>query len=270
VRCIAGAAMSLDKLPLMAPVRWWYSIEDLRHVHHLGWYGGPGQSERGTPAWFTADGLDPDRLVGSELFCSDAVEKLEAVVSIPGGVCEDQARLSAHLQRHGWEWSPQSPDPPVSSALVARTASGVVFWIGAAGLLVEFESFPNLLDAQTPQPSPRWPGFLLASPPTLRLYGKAAGWRQCIAVLTYVIDHMPWLADAARAAKRDAENEQVATSHRRSAEFQARLKEKRPRLRLRSAAGDAAKDVQAPPDGRGELVGGDQEDPQQEHDERDG
>ena len=249
---------SLAKLVIMTLVRWWFSADELQDVHHLGWFGGPGQVNRLRPAWFTDSGLDPDKLIRSELFQSNNIEKVVDTLAIPAADCGDAAQMSIYLQERGWEWLPHPPSPTESTAVVARTATNVHFWIGSTGLLVEFER-SSPVDSATGKWIARWPGFLLASLPTLGTYGKAAGYSHCIEVLEYIEGHMPWLAVEAHSAY-------VEANHLHAKAVQDLFKKHRGDVIVILPAGarDAAEGMQTPPDRGSELIGADEEDPRQE------
>jgi hypothetical protein len=266
-------------LKVVASVRWWLSVDDLRQMHHLGWYGLPDPMTRKTPAWFTADGLDPVRLSESDLFRSKNIEKVTEFLSVPTAICADAAQLSVYLQQRGWTWSPLPHELTASAAVAARTAHNVAFWMDPAGLLVEFENFPSL-DLATGQwdASPRWPGFLLACGAPAHLYQEAGGWSRCIDTLRYVSEHLPWMEHNALTqlaqAQHQLHQEEVKAQHQRAAERQEMLRclARRRKLVVRpeGEVQDAGEDMRTPPNLRGEVIGADEEDPREQHGDGDG
>jgi hypothetical protein len=94
--------MSLD--------RWWIPTSELIRMRHLGCYRESSGKFRPTP-WIDRDGLDPDGLIGSELFQGDDVEAAIDFLLIPSNVCADFDRTNHYLREHGWNWPSDGPEP---------------------------------------------------------------------------------------------------------------------------------------------------------------
>jgi hypothetical protein len=192
-----------------SPTHWWYKLggmsldrrwiptSELIRMPYLGYYRGLG-GRIPTP-WIDRDGLDPDGLIGSELFQGDDVEAAIDFLLIPSDVCADFDRTNRYLREHGWNWPPDGPEPADTPAWTARTATNVHFWVSRSGLLVHFGHFPRL-DAATKRwlGSPLWAAFLLvcSGPNAWKVFPHDTPdlWSE---PLEYLAEQRPWLADDA-------------------------------------------------------------------------
>lgn len=130
-------------------------------MQYLGWYRRPG-GEREFAPWIVDSGeLDPEQLLGSELFEGDDVEPVVDVVAISPAI-SDMSALAADLNARRWSWPPENSEAFATPAWAARTASNAYFRVNREGLLVHFGCYPTWEPGSNQWVgSPLWAAFLL-------------------------------------------------------------------------------------------------------------